>query len=250
MVTAKRGLAAALILLTLTLTGCVYLRLLQLKLQLRDFDRNFDVQTTEGLTLTMKNPVLLDDDIEEFFHWRPETRKKIGSAERWEFRWTKDRVSADGDRQPVELSFDLLFVEHKLTKLHVPETFFVATVPKRLAISSLRSLGGARVDKARRTAESTIGSDALAEVASERFLSEDGIKAALGEPMEVVADEARPKWHYRFHPVSPQQRLGETGLIEVTFTFEAATHRVWLMDGKTAFGRIIFDTTQTGPKAR
>lgn len=247
MLTFKRVFAAVLVLLTLTLTGCVYLRLLQLKLQLRDFERNFDVQTAEGLTLTMKNPVLLDEDIEQFFHWRPETRKRIGSAERWEFRWVKDNVPADGDRPPVELSLDLLFADHKLTKLHAPETFFVATVPKALALSALHSLGGAKVDKAKRTAESTIGGNALAEAASERFLNQEGVKAALGEPVDVIPDEAKPKWHYGFHPASPQQRFGDTGVVEVTFTFDARTHRVLLMDGKTVFGRIVFDTTHVGP---
>lgn len=247
MVTLKRAFAAVLILLTLTLTGCVYLRLLQLKLQLRDFDRNFDLQTADGLVLTMKNPVLLDDDVEQFFHWLPETRKKIGNAERWEFRWVKDHVAADGDRRPTELSLDLLFVDHKLAKLRAPETFFVATIPKTLAVSALHSLGGAKVDKSKRTAESTIGSNALAEAAAERFLTQDGVKAALGEPVDATDTEAKPKWHYRFKPASPHQRFGDSGIVEVTFTFDAKTHRVLLMDGKTVFGGIVFDTTHVGP---
>jgi flagellar biosynthesis component FlhA len=31
----------------------------------------------------------------------------------------------------------------------------------------------------------------------------------------------------------------------MTFTFDASTHRVLLMKGKTAFGSVIFDTTKT-----
>lgn len=239
--------AAALVVLVFALSGCVYIRLLQLKHQLADFDRNFEVETGEGLSIICKNPVLLDEDVETFFHWVPDSRRQINTAERWDFRWVKDRVAADGDRPPAEISVDLVFSNHKLVKLHAPENFFAATLPKSLALAALRSLGGAKVDRGNRRADSTLASEDLATAAADRFLTEDGVTAALGAPVTRAGSAAEPEWQYRFTPVSKHQRFGDSGVLEVLFRFDPATHHVRLMKGKTAFGAIVFDTTHVGP---
>ena len=52
-----------LLVIILLSTGCVYLRLLQVKNQLNDFEGNFDLKDQNGLKLVFKNPVLLSRDI-------------------------------------------------------------------------------------------------------------------------------------------------------------------------------------------
>ena len=39
-------------------TGCVYLRFLKVKNQMADFNSNFEITDTDGLSLNFKNPVL------------------------------------------------------------------------------------------------------------------------------------------------------------------------------------------------
>ena len=226
-------------------SGCVYLHLLQLKLQLADFDRNFEVDPRDGLTLTFKNPVLLDEDVQSFFKWTPDTRESAGTAERWHFRWVKDRVASDGDRPRVELSIDAWFSEHKLVRLSAPETFFAASMPKKLALAAIRSLGHAAVDKEKRRADSQISASDLEAAATDRFLTENGILAALGSPVEKRGTAAAPEWWYHFTPGSSYQHFGEGGAVDMTFTLDASTHRVLLMKGKTAFGSVVFDTMKT-----
>jgi hypothetical protein len=239
------GLAAV----ALVLGGCVYLRLLQLKLQLGDFEKNFAVATDDGLALTFNHPVLLDEDVEKFFHWVPDSRQRIGTAEKWHFAWVKNAASAGRDESPTEIAFDLYFNHRKLVKIVAPERFFAATMPKSLALAAVRSLGHAKVDQKKRTADSTIGSAELQNAATDRFLSEDGLLDALGKPTSIVTHDETVEWRYEFAPISSRQRFGDGGVVDVTFTLDAVTRKVRLMKGRTVFGSIVFDTTHVGAGA-
>lgn len=235
--------------LTLLCGGCVYLRLLQLKLQLSDFDKNFAVDVRDGLALTFKNPVLLDEDVEAFFHWVPDTRQKIGTAEKWQFAWIKDPAADEAGQPPLQIGLELFFSEHKLVKIVAPERFFAATIPKSLALAALHSLGHAKIDEKKREASSTIGTEALQTAAADRFLSRPGLLAALGRPTTQTAKEGIEEWHYQFSPISKRQRFGDSGVVNVAFTLDATTGKVRVMKGRTMFGEITFDTTNVGPGA-
>ena len=242
-------LLAGLAVTALFLGGCVYLHLLQLKLQLAHFDRNFVVDTHDGLALTFKHPMLLDEDVEQFFRWVPDSRQRIGTAEKWHFAWEKQANPAEHEASSVELAFDLFFVDHKLVKVVAPERFFAATMPKSLALSALRSLGHANIDRKKRRADSTISSQELQNAAADRFLTGKGLLDALGEPGTRVRKDGTEIWRYQFAPVSQRQKFGDSGVVDVTFTLDAVTQKVRLMQGHTMFGSITFDTTHTGSGA-
>ena len=61
------------VLACLALSGCLYLRLLELRNQLAEFDRYFETDLREGVKLTCRKPVLLDEDM-AFFKLVPEAR--------------------------------------------------------------------------------------------------------------------------------------------------------------------------------
>lgn len=231
----------------LFLSGCVYLHLLELKLQLAHFERNFAADTHDGLALTFNHPMLLDEDVESFFNWVPDSRQRIGRAEKWHFAWVKDRAPGDRDGESVELAFDLFFIDHKLVKIAAPERFFAATMPKSLALAALRSLGHADVNQEQRSATSTISSQDLQTAAADRFLTGDGLLDALGQPDTRAAKDNTIEWHYQFSPISKHQKFGDSSVVDVTFTLDAATRKVKLMKGRTMFGSIVFDTTHVGP---
>ena len=235
------GLAAT----ALLFSGCVYLHLLQLKLQLAHFDKNFAVDTHDGVALTFNHPMLLDEDVESFFKWVPDSRQRIGQVEKWHFAWVKDKPAGESDT--VELAFDLFFIDHKLVKIVAPERFFAATMPKSLALAALRSLGHAEVNKENRSASSTISSQELQTAAADRFLTGDGLRDALGPPNTRSTKGDTLEWHYRFSPISQRQKFGDSGVVDVTFTLDAATRKVKVMKGRTMFGSIVFDTTHVGP---
>lgn len=232
----------------LLLSGCVYLRLLRLKWQLAEFDRNFAVQTADGLALTFKQPVLLDEDVESFFRWIPDTRQRSGDAEQWRFRWIKQPAAEDGEAV-VEFAVELMFVDHRLVRLSAPETFFAATMPKSLALAALRSLGSAQIDRKNRRAESTLSSTDLEMAAAEAFLTAQGVTAALGAPGMRRETGGLLEWRYEFRPASAQQRVGNSGAVDITFLIDPSTQRVRVMKGQTVFGTVVFDTTRVGAGA-
>jgi len=45
------------------LNGCILERIYRVKNQLCDFDNNFQIETSEGLSVLLREPVLLDDDV-------------------------------------------------------------------------------------------------------------------------------------------------------------------------------------------
>ena len=220
----------------LTLSGCVYLRLLQLKNQLAKFDRYFEADTRDGLKLTCKEPVLLDEDFDGFFKWSPESRQKAGAAEKWHFRWIKERTVADGEHAPYAVEFDLFFTDHKLAKLIVPESFFATFMPKQFVLTTLRSMGGAKIDQKNRSASVNVDHAAIDPAAIDRP-SQAGLTALLGAPVEVSGSATELQWRYRFAAASPKQRLGRGG-IDVTFTFDPVTNRVRKMRG-TSMGMTV-----------
>ncbi len=235
---------------TLLCGGCVYLRLLQLKFQLGDFDKNFAVDTRDGLALTFRHPVLLDEDVEEFFHWVPDTRQRSGTAEKWQFAWIKAPAADEAGQPSLRIGLELFFSGHKLVKIVAPEKFFAATMPKSLAVAALRSLGHAKIDRDKRQAASTIGAEDLQNAAADRFLSRPGLIDALGQPSTRTGKDGLEEWHYQFSPASKQQRFGDSSMVDVTFTLDPATGKVRLMKGRTMFGGFVFDTTNIGPDAK
>jgi len=223
----------------LLLGGCIYLRLLELKHQLADFDRYFTVDLHDGLKLTCREPVLLDEDM-AFFHLAPESRQRAGVAERWHFRWVKANAAPGEDPRDHEMSVDFIYVNHKLTSVLLPERFF-AFMPKPFFVAMVKSFGQAKVDEARRTATASVHLDLGAGTPPPR-LSRADLTAMLGPPLETHETPAGLLWRYRYQAASPAQH---SGWIDVTFTLDPATHAVRHIHGVVFNGRIDLDFPAT-----
>jgi hypothetical protein len=87
----------------LTLSGCIYLRLLELRNQLAAFDRYFEADLREGVKITCRKPVLLDGDM-AFFRLVPESRERVGVAERWQFRRAFGHARIDKEKRTASTS--------------------------------------------------------------------------------------------------------------------------------------------------
>ncbi len=212
-------------------SGCIYLRLLELKRQFAQFDRYFEADVRDGLKLTCKTPVLLDEDM-AFFRLVPESRQRTGVAERWHFHWIKAGLPPTADPRDHELTADFIYVEHKLTRVILPERFF-AFFPKPLFLALLRSLGHAEIDRKKRTAHSTLNEKIDSPDAAPPFTASD-LKNMLGAPLEMLPVETRSQWHYRYQAASPDQRSGR---IDIVFTVDGPTQHVRRIKGT------VFDST-------
>jgi hypothetical protein len=219
------------VLFCLTLGGCIYLRLLELRNQLADFERYFEADLREGVKITCRKPVLLDEDM-AFFKLVPEARTRAGVAERWQFRWVKDGAAADENARNYEVAVDFIFVDHKLTRVILPERLF-AFIPKPFFLFIVRAFGHAQIDKEKRTASTTVHEDFGPNQTPPQLVRQD-LAAMLGTPNETRTTEEGILWRYRYRPASPSQRSGR---IDVTFTLSPATAKVRRIKGR------VFDVT-------
>lgn len=225
------GLAA---LALLFLGGCVYLRLLEFKRQLADFDRHFTLKTEDGLRLVCLTPVVLAED----FRWlgfTPESVEKRGQAERWSIRWTKQLPPGVKESAPHDIELQLVFVDGKFTRLFLPERFF-AFVPKPFFTGLLRSLGQASVDRSRRLAEVNFSRperDAL----TARVMA-TSLAMLLGLPTEKTVGTTHTTLRYRYTPVPPESK---NGTVDMQFTFDTATGQLQRLHGRSPIGQISFN---------
>jgi hypothetical protein len=218
----------------LFLTGCVYLRLLAFKGQLADFDRNFTLQTDEGLRLTCRTPVVLAAD----FRWlgiAPETTQTLGASEQWRIRWRKELPPGVREAEAHDIELELLFTEGKFTRLALPERYFIF-VPKPFFIGLLRGLGSAGVDKSRRLAEVSF-SEAERRVITARVMV-TSLAMLLGSPTETTTTPGLTTLRYRYTPVPPESK---NGVIDMTFTFDTPTGQLHRLEGRSPVGRLSFN---------
>ena len=213
------------------LGGCIYLRLLELRNQLAHFDRFFDTDLRTGVRITCKQPVLLDGDM-AFFKLAPESRARAGVAERWQFRWIKASRGPGENPGDYEVAVDFIFVEHKLTRVILPERLFVF-IPKQFFLTIVRAFGHAQVDKQKRTASASVHEDFGPDQMPPQ-LTRAGLSAMLGAPFESKETAAGLRWHYQYRAASADQRSGH---IDITFTLDPANQKVRRIQGR------IFDLT-------
>lgn len=216
------GLAAVLV--AAMLGGCLYLRLLELKHQLASFDQFFETDRRDGIKITCRQPVLLDADL-AFFHLRPESCATSGPAARWHFRWVKVGDVPGADSRDYEITADFIFVDHRLTRVILPERLFVF-IPKQFFLTMVRAFGHAEIDRGRRTATASAREELGPRPAG---LTEAGLRESLGAPAETVADPSGRRWHYRYRAVSPDRH---SGVIDMVFTLNPASANVTRIEGR------------------
>ncbi len=231
----RQPLALAGGLACLLLGGCIYLRLLALKNQLASFDRYFETDLRDGVKITCKQPVLLDEDM-AFFHLAPESRQRVGAAERWHFRWVKAYPAAGEAPADYAVTADFIFVDHKMTRVILPERLF-AFVPKQMFLLMVRAFGHAQVDREKRTANASVHADFGPDKAPPRMTGA-GLTALLGAPMEKTAAAGGVRWRYLYRAASPDQHSGH---IDITFTLDPVTDTVRHLEGVVFTGRLNLD---------
>ena len=63
---------------TLILNGCILERIFRVKNQLCDFDKNFQIEISQGFRVLLREPVMLDEDITWLAGAVPSEKKIIG----------------------------------------------------------------------------------------------------------------------------------------------------------------------------
>jgi hypothetical protein len=233
----RRWLSAlCLVFAAFCLSGCVYLRLLSLKRQLGEFDRNFRLQTADGLRLVCFNPVLLTADL-RWLGVTPERTEKSGRDERWWVHWVKQTSTKEAGPEAAahDIELEIDFTENKFSGFFVAERYF-AFIPKTFFIGLLRGLGGASVDQDKRAVTANI---ALGPNSSAKRPTVSSLLALLGTPTEQKSpNPGTTQLRYRYLPPSPGTNNGDFDLL---FTFDTSTGLLLRLEGHSPVGRMLLN---------
>jgi hypothetical protein len=142
-----------LFLLITSLSGCVYLRLLEIKRQLADFERHFSLEYRDALVVVSREPVLLKEDILYLARNRPSRAEEGPRHSMWQYYFVKQypprqEEEGGGFDVPVRLFFD----KDKLYMGALPARYF-KLMPRAFIIEALSAIGRAQVNPITRYAE-------------------------------------------------------------------------------------------------
>jgi len=137
-----------LLVLVSSLSGCMYwIRAYQVYLQMDEFDRHFSVAAGDEFTLRFKDPILYSKDFVSLSKLYASQDDPTPEGRRWRYWFRK----VDGNNKLIkpEVKFysDLNFnKENRLIAWSFSSLFLAIAPPKFLEVS-LRSIGGAEIDK-------------------------------------------------------------------------------------------------------
>ncbi|HEU5078409.1 MAG TPA: hypothetical protein VFT72_04315 [Opitutaceae bacterium] len=218
--------------------GCVYLRLLELRNQLADFDKNFAVNTADGIHLIFRHPMLLGDDLRWLGAEPQEIQQRGDDEESWHVRWVKQTKPGveESSEHDVELFAELR--DHELQSLRIPERYF-EFFPKSLFVDLLRSTGKAHINKESRQAEVSTADEVSTNNQPIAVPELDSIEKLLGEPTDkTTGPSGLVRYRYRYQAQIPS---GKGKFIEATFFFDPASGQLRRLIGKLPKGTMSFN---------
>lgn len=189
-----RPIILTLLALVFLLSGCVFLRLLETKNQLLEFNEYFDVNDNEGLVIVFKKSAILDDDILWLLKKEPTAKEKLPDGEIWTYVYKK-LYDSEEDKKAENGEFDINLVmkfnEGKLSELRFPKRFLKAVSISQLR-EMLRAMGEAKVNELDRKASSEL-------VGEESYLPKiDHVYLILGRPHSTLEKEEGNKLLYKY----------------------------------------------------
>ncbi len=177
---------------TLILNGCILERIFRVKNQLCDFEKNFQIEISQGFRVLLREPVMLDEDITWLAGAEPSERTYIGNELVMRYIAQKRGASSDGQYNiPVELRFVRLDGEYRLKEGSLSKNL-TDILTDELLSQIIRSV--CKSEKSLVKQQITIDIDAL-----DRSLlpSKSEITAILGPPNRDTGNERNLAYDYQ-----------------------------------------------------
>lgn len=183
-----------LLLFCLLLSGCVYIRLLELKNQFNEFDRYIIIKKDASFSLYFKQPVLEKKDILNLSKLNPSQILSDDDGEIWTYHFDKIHNPHQQNHQPVSLIFRFRFNDKgKLQQWYFPDEF-LAIVPDEFLEASLRSLGQATIFKLSRK----IKADVTRLNTTAKPPDQSSVQKVFGPPYDIANENKFQRFFYRF----------------------------------------------------
>ena len=199
------------------ISSCVYYRFMKMKRQLNDFDKNFALSDTEGLSLIFKKPVLLKSDIVWLMLTGPVESMSASKDDSWLYILEKKTRSRYRDESEFDIHVRMRFNEKgKLIKMSLPERF-LKYFSKSLFEKLLGSIGEADISKLNKEATSEFKGDKDTEIPTTREVIH-----VLGRPYSIKNSETERSYIYKYQSKSPDPEQ-EGVKIRFFLTFDKET---------------------------
>lgn len=231
----KRSLRIVfLLVLAGSLSGCMYwIRAYQVYLQMDEFDRHFSVVSNNEFTLHFKDPILYSKDFVSLSKLYASQDDPTPEGRRWRYWFRK----VDGNNKLIkpEVKFysDLSFNKENRLIAWSFSSLFLAIAPAKFLEVSLRSIGGAEIDKEKKQLKAN---SELLEKISEDLPRKPAVVAQLGEPFEIKDEGEQEVYIYRFlletHHI--EEGYEDRALNEVKITFDKKSQELVRMAGRFA----------------
>jgi len=213
-----------------TLSSCVWLRLLELKNQLGDFDRYFSSKVDDsGYTLTFKEPVVSAEDLIYLSKVYPSWKNNTPQRQRWYYDFKK--IDRDGKyiEPTINIVHQLGFNHQKLLDSGTFPPNLLAMTPAPFLELSLRGLGFSTIFRSKRQVKASF--DKLPKVTAPVPVVQD-VVAVLGKPLEVQSTNYGSLYIYHFQLDTDQVEPGyeERTFMEFKLGFAAENNillKVW-----------------------
>lgn len=225
-----------LVLLTMAglLTGCIYwIRAYQTYLQMDEFDRYFKVVVRDDFTLYFKEPILYSDDFVSLARLRSSQEFPMAEGKRWRYWFRKLDKRNKIVKPEIKFYFDLTFNKYdRITAWSFSPLFLEIAPPKFLEVS-LRSLGGAEINKEKMQLRAN--TDLIGQISATLPKKED-VVAKLGEPIRIDDDKGQEVYlyHFRLQAYDIEKGYEDRALSEVRLSFDKSTQELTRMAGRFA----------------
>lgn len=220
--------------LALSLTGCLYwLRAYQTYQQMDEFDRYFAVVVNDEFTLQFKDPIMYSEDFVSLskLHSSEETPTLDGKRWRYWFR----KVDRNGKIIKPEVKFysDLNFNKEDRIESWAFSPLFLQIAPPKFLEVSLRSLGGAEINKDKKQLRANTD---LIEKISADLPKKAAVLSHLGKPLGILHEKNHDVYIYHFllqtHDI--EEGYEDRALSEVKLNFDKSTDELTRMSGRFA----------------
>lgn len=222
------------LLLTLSLTGCMYWwRAYQTYQQMSEFDRYFNVASAADFTLHFKKPILYSEDFVSLARLRASEEMSTPDGKHWRYWFRKVDQSGKLANPKVAFHSDLNFnKEDRITDWSFSSLFLEIAPPKFLEVS-LRSIGGGDINKDKMQLKADTSRFGKIDAELPR---KDKILEKLGKPLETKNEDDQIVYVYHFkldtHVV--EEGYEDRELSVVKLSFDKKTEELTRMSGRFA----------------
>jgi len=235
------------ILVASLLTGCVYWRLYQTKLQLAEFDKNFSIVIADDFTWIFKDSKLYSDDFTELSKLQPSRIITQKNQQTWRYQFHKVDDKEQLFLPEVNFFFDLNFNPQQQLTHWVLSPLFLKLAPPEFLAASLQSLGKGEINQSKRQLK--VAADAMVKINAPLPQKSEIIKH-LGEPLNIENHQGLQILHYLFKLETPKVETGYEyrTLSKVRLFIDPETEELVKMSGRFVGLKLSIDYRQYSRK--